>query len=257
MPRPAVHRTASAGPDDLAAALMRLPVEGGDANAAVIEQGPAWLAFSGQRDDQTVRCVAVARKQLPKDASVGLEEVLHLRRAGFTNTPGCPGLARTFELAGADAAAEAAALCLDLLARVYRRPAEEDVALEVRLGDRDRTSNPALLDAMRATARTRDGATRNALYRSMLRATFLVPMDADAPRIVGEISGWNSYAAFTDAEHLDRWSGRPVDFRVIKGRALFPMLMQHRIGSLLVNPGGAVGGELYRNEVEAIAGAVR
>jgi len=44
---------------------------------------------------------------------------------------------------------------------------------------------------------------------------------------------------------------------VIKGRAVFPMLMRVRTGSLLVNPGGAVGGELYRNEVEAIAAAVR
>jgi len=253
----AVERWEPATLADLEAALLRLDAEGGDGNGVVLQQGPAWLAFSGTRGSGTVQCVAVSRKQLPADATVALEDVLHLRRAGFSNVPGRPGLARDYGIRAPGAASAASAAALDLLGRVYRRPESESVSVELHLRDRPRTTNPALLDAMRATARTRDGATRNALYRSMLRASFLVPMDGDAPRIVGEISGWDSYAAFTDAEHLQRWAGRPVDCRVIKGRALFPMLMRVRTGSLLVNPGGAVGGELYRNEVEAIAAAVR
>ena len=85
----------------------------------------------------------------------------------------------------------------------------------------------------------------------------MVPMSGDAPKVAGDLSGWDSYAAFTDAEHLQLWSARPTDYRIIKGRALFPLLMSLRTGSLLINPGGLVGGELYRNEVEAIASAVQ
>lgn len=250
-------RVSPAAAADLATALRALTEQGGDGNRLVLEQGPAWMAFSGQRDAGHVRCVAAARKQLPAGVEVGLDEVLHLRRAGFSNSGRGPGLARGFELRGGDEPGAVAELCLDLLGRVYGRPAGEAVALELRLGDRDRTENPMLVEAMRASAKTKDGAARQNLYRAMLRATFLVPMDGDQPRVVGDLSGWDSYAGFTDADHLERWSGRPVDYRIIKGRALFPMLMRRRTGSLLINPGGTVGGELYRNEVEAIANAVR
>ena len=257
MPPIPPSRVCPAGPADLSAALLRLLEEGGDGNAVVVEQGPAWIALMGQRGDRAVRCVAAARKQLPPEAAIGLEEVQRLRRAGFTNAGGAAGLGRTFQLGGEDHPDDVAALCLDLLARVYGRPDAEPVAVVLRLGDRDPTENPPLIEAMRASAKTRDGAARSRLYRAMLRSTFLVPMSGEAPRVVGEISGWDSYAAFTDAGHLERWAGRPVDFRIIRGRAHFPMLMGRRTGSLLVNPGGTVGGELYRNEVEAIANAVR
>jgi hypothetical protein len=253
----APQRLSPATAGDLAAALLRLTGEGADGNRLVLEQGPAWLVFSGQSGAGHVRCVAAARKQLPADAAIGLDDVLELRKAGFSNAPSVPGLVRGFELRGGDDPADVASLCLDLLGRVYKRPASEPVALELRLGARERTENPVLIEAMRASARTKDGAARQRLYGAMLRATFLVPMDGDAPRVVGDLSGWDSYAGFTDADHLERWSGRPVDYRVIKGRALFPMLMQRRTGSLLINPRGTVGGELYRNEVEAIANAVR
>lgn len=246
-----------ASAEDVARALHLLTAEGGDGNRLVVEQGPAWIAFSAERGRGDVRCIAAARKQLPADAAIGLEQVLILRRAGFSNGPEGPGLAREFALHGAEPPEDTAALCLDLLSRVYGRPDSEPLALELRLGDRDRTGNPPLVAAMRASAKTRDGAARQTLYRALVRARFLVPMDGDAPRVVGEISGWDSYAAFSDAQSLDRWAGRPVEYRIIKGRALFPLLMQRRTGSLLVNPGGAVGGELYRNEVEAIANAVR
>lgn len=254
---PSSARVGPASTADLAAALVQLTEDGGDGNRLILEQGPAWLAFEGQRGAGHVRCVAAARKQLPPDAGVGLDQVLILRREGFTNSGGGPGLARGFELRAGDTPEATAALCFDLLVRVYRRPPTEPITLEARLGDRDRTANPSLIDAMRASAKTKDGAARQSLYRAMLRASFLVPMDGAAPRVVGDLSGWDSYAAFSDAQSLERWAGRPVDYRIIKGRAMFPLLMQFRIGSLLVNPGGSVGGELYRNEVEAIANAVR
>jgi hypothetical protein len=250
-------RVSPAAAADLAGALVRLTEEGGDGNRLVLEQGPAWIAFEGQRDAGYVRCVAAARKQLPADAAIGLDQVLILRSAGFANSAGGPGLARGFELRAGDPPDATAALCLDLLARVYGRPGAEAVTLELRLRDRDRTENPPLVEAMLASAKTKDGAARQAVYRAMLRASFLVPMQGDAPRVVGDLSGWDCYAGFTDARSLERWAGRPVDYRIIKGRALFPLLARLRTGSLLVNPGGAVGGELYRNEVEAIANAVR
>lgn len=257
MPAVPPVRTEPATVHDLAAGLAMLGAEGGDGNRLVLEQGPAWISFAGQRGAGYVHCIAAARKQLPAEAAISLDQVLELRRAGFSNSQRGSGLARGFELRAGDSPEQAAALCIGLLERVYRRPAAEPVGLEMRLGDRDRTQNPMLMEAMRASAKTKDAGARQRLYRAMLRATFLVPMSAGAPRVVGDLSGWDSYAGFTDAENLDRWSGRPVDYRVIKGRALFPLLMQRRTGSLLVNPGGAVGGELYRNEVEAIANAVR
>ena len=63
------------------------------------------------------------------------------------------------------------------------------------------------------------------------------------------------YACFTSWDSLRRFQPRGAPYDVVRGRKLFARLMEHHVGSLLIDPKSSVGGELYRNELETLAGA--
>jgi hypothetical protein len=241
---------------DLVDHLHRLVGLAPDGGRLVVSRGPAWFVLTSE-GGRHMHCEAAAKRYLPKGFPLTSAETHRLRQAGFGPQPHAHTLARGFELGTTDPAESVAATIDRLFTDVYRQPADAPLDLQLHAGPRDRTENPPVLEAMRAVSRTKDMAARHELYRTLLRAAWLVPMSGDAPRVVGDLAGWDSFAAFTDWAHLRLWDPRGVEYRIIKGRALFPMLLQHRVGSLLVNPGGHVGGELYRNEVESLAAAVR
>lgn len=240
----------------LADHLSQLVEGDADGSRLVVSRGPAWFVFT-TAGGHHVHCEAAAKRYLPKDFRLTSHETYALRQAGFRGQPRAHTLARGFELGGADTPADVAATIDRLFAEVYGQPADTPMTLDLRIAARERTENPLVIDAMRTVSKSKEMSARHALYRKLLRGAWLVPMDGDAPRVVGDLAGWDTFAAFTDYEHLRLWDPRAPEYRVIKGRSLFPLLMQLNVGSLMVNPGGRVGGELYRNEVETIATAVR
>jgi hypothetical protein len=250
----------------LATDLSRLQTDGGDGNLLVLSQGAGWLVFSGQPDAGTIRCEAAPSRFV--EGGIPHKRLVLLRAAGFAKGRFEDGasesiLVREFELGEADDATDVAQIALQLLREVYAPDSPDspdspdEPTHQLILGDRERSAAPAVIEAMRGVAESRDMAARQSLYRTLLRSPLLMPMNGDNPRIAGDLVGWDVYAAFTSWEALRRWDPRAPSFQVIKGRALFPMLLQKRCGSLLLDPGSQIGGELYRNEVEALAGAVR
>ncbi|MGB1276805.1 MAG: SseB family protein, partial [Nannocystaceae bacterium] len=131
------------------------------------------------------------------------------------------------------------------------------VKLDVSLQDSDKTANPELLRAMKRLARTRDHDARQQVYRALLVADLLLLVgdDQKTPHKVEELGGCPVHAVFTDFVSLRLWQPLGFSHRPVVGHTLFPQLAPLKIGSLLINPKGDIGGELYRNEVDGLAGA--
>jgi hypothetical protein len=246
----------------LVAALRRLSAEGGDGNRLVWGRGDAFFVVSGESGGRALTVEAAPSKLLAEGRKLSLNAVRGLRKRGFANRPGHKALVRHVALDEAPALPDLVTELSAAFDEVYGVSGEDRVSF--RLGPRDTTQNPALIDAMREMAKKRDHSLRTRLYRALLDATLLVvvapegeaPASGLLPRVVGKLASWDVAAAFSDVETLRRWDVRQPGFRAVKGRALFPALVAHeRLGSLLINPGGTVGGELYRNELQTLAEA--
>ena len=244
--------TPTAVPD----ALQQLQEGGADGNRLVVSRGSAWFVVHGARGEAQLRCEAAASYYLPREARLSAARVSVLRRAGFGQAAGQRTLQRHWS-PGSATEREALAAELDrLFVEVYGRPEGEPTELRLELGAAEQVDNPRLARAIRELARERSQRMRNRMYSEMLSARLIVPLDAAGEMLTfGELEGWPVYGCFTDTAELRGWDPRGVPKRVVAGVALFPALMQTRVGSLLVNPQGRLGGELYRNEIEALASA--
>lgn len=122
--------------------------------------------------------------------------------------------------------------------------------------------NESLHEAMKNMAKARDQATRQRMYRQLLRAYFYIPTRPEAEGSAIQsfeqddpLQGFPVYVAFTQPRMMTRWKGGETSHTVLRGTELFPILSGSKIGSLLINPKGSPRGELYRNEVSALADA--
>ena len=114
-------------------------------------------------------------------------------------------------------------------------------------------ANEMVLDAMRHLAKVRDWSARKTLYRLLIDADFLVPMNEEnVPKTVDKIGSFPVCAIFTDQNLFLKATPLGHAFEVIQGKALFPILAAKRFGSMRINPGTEVRGELYLNELQTL-----
>ena len=256
-------------PGPLAKNLRMLVEEGGDGNVLVIHRGPAFFVCRASRGDRSILVEAAPSSYMPKGRGLSPNKVLKLRAAGFASRPGHKALARHCELDTAGAIDGITQMIHSLFAEAFSEPDGPD-RLDLQPGPLDRTENPLLIDAMRTMARKREHRYRSALYRALLDARLLLLVDpgvddenihlpqnnVDArPLKVDELMGFEVFAAFTSLAALRRYDVRGRPYKLAAGRQLFAELLNHKVGSLLLDPRSPVGGELYRNEVETLAGA--
>ncbi len=235
-------------PKDLAAALQRLLDEGSSDNRLVIQQGHAWIVAHGVRGGSELELEAAASHYLPDDRRLDVDGVSALRSRGFVQSPPRRCLRRRVERSDLRKAAHETTA---LLRGVYG--AEGEVELTFRFGDAEVTKNPVLVDAMQVTAERRDQESRFALYRALLAATLLVPIEEGELCVLGDLTGLEVFGCFTDSAMSDRFEPRGQDLERLPGNRLVRRLLTRKAGSLLLNPGGIVRGELYRNEIESMA----
>ncbi|MFT5682890.1 MAG: hypothetical protein ACI8RZ_003814 [Myxococcota bacterium] len=241
---------------DLAAQLSALLSTGGSRNRLTISSGDFWLALSGEKGGHAVTCEAVTNDHLPSGIKLTAEQRQALLTAGFTPIKHSSRVSRIYGLDGATRPAEVAELLTGLLQATY---GVTEWSLTTASSSTFEASNPLVIQQMRKLSRTRDHQDRMELYRRLLRATLLVPVESEGglkPAVIGELVGFEVFGAFTDLKSVLYHDPRGVPLRAVSGRELFPMLVNLRAGSLRLNPGAVVGGELYRNELESIAGAV-
>ncbi|MCB9548313.1 MAG: SseB family protein [Myxococcales bacterium] len=236
--------------DAIAAALARLQQEGGAANRLLLSSATGWVLVTAAPQSAKATVQVAAGRLLPGD-DLAAEHQQALLDAGFRRRSAAdPWVA---ERAAADVD-RLAAEALGLRDRLFG-PGD----LDLQLGHAPRLENAALLDRMRVAGRDRDTASRNRLYHGLVRARLLVTLAQPATgpdlalRPAGDLHGEPVAAVFTDWDTLLRFDPRGLPAAVVPGIELFPLLASRRFVSVLVNPMGTVGGELYRHEVETIA----
>ena len=241
-------------------ALDALAVSGAPGERLVLSRGHAWFVVERGAEVGALRVEAAASKSLPKAHALSPERVGRLRAAGFA-LPRDGGRSLCRALAPTELEGGAAPLANSLMAlfdAVYGEAASGALRLERRPPGPMDLQNPDLIEAMTQAARAKDPAiARGRLYSAVLAATLLLLVDEDgAPVEVDSLQGWPVFAAFTDWAALRRLDPRGPRYAREPSRVLFPRLANLRLGSVLINPAGPTGGELYRNEVQTIAGAV-
>ena len=237
---------------DLADRLSRLLEQGGSANRLVIEQDAAFFVARGTNGGSHVELEAAAAYYLPKDRRPSAERVNELRKRGFAPHPPGRGLRRRYARSELRRAGNEV---VALLRGVYG--SEGAITLREDLGDADHTTNPRLVEAMKAAAKSRDQSSRFALYRALMASTVMVPLEEGEFKVIGDLGGFEVFGCFTDAPMAERFDPRGVELLHVRGRRLVNRLLERKVGSLLINPGGTIRGELYRTELESIANAMR
>lgn len=238
------------------AALERMHVAGGDANRMLL-----------QRSSAPERWVSVtARATHPRwavDASPAWDRDV-MRGLGWTQPAADRAWRRIVPGRGRDAAAGAAAL----VEAVFAADGNGETTWALRLGAAPRVDSDALVTEMREVASSRENQTlrRQRLYHALAASEFLVPLrtatGADPRgstsrwRHAGTLAGRPVHAVFTDWASACVWDPRGPELVAMRGVDLFAAAARSEAASLLINPGGRVGGELYRHELETIAAGI-
>lgn len=248
--------------DNLVNALQQLTAEGGADNRLVVAAGAYFVVVHGRRGAPELLCEAVGNVYLqgPAQLTPARERVLESR--GFRERSGKNNLYRDVRAEGPEALARLADDLVALFAHAYGISEGDQAQFDLQLGELETTRNPDLLRAMKVLAIRRDMDARHRVYVSVMNGTFLVPTDpgaptADEPATVDRLGAFPVIAAFTDIDSLRLWQPKGWPFVTISGARLVPLAVARRVGSLLINPRGNIGGELYINELESIEGALR
>jgi hypothetical protein len=248
--------------DALASHIHQLRTHGGADNRLVVASRDYYLIVSARPDDPVLHLEAVANPNLTAAAALTPGRLEQLKQRGFRERPHHHNLFRKLSITDD---AELTRLVDDLMtifARAYGVDPGEPAVLDLQLGDGEPLQNPDIIRLMRALSVRRDWDARRALYAALLDATLLVPIDPEAatpdePLEVERLGTFPVIAGFTDIDAMRMWNPRGLPYRPIPVADLVPRALALRVGSLLINPRGLVGGELYLNELESLDGALK
>ena len=120
-------------------------------------------------------------------------------------------------------------------------------------------SNSKLHSIMKKIAIDKQHSNRITLYQTLLNSQLLVYMTEDKTSFhpYDTIGTFLTYAAFTDDKYIKQLDPRGCPVQIWYAYQFIPELLQKNAGSLILNPKGDVRGELYRNELQSIAKALR
>jgi hypothetical protein len=164
-----------------------------------------------------------------------------------------------------------------LMERMYLHEGE-DPTLKLYEMQVPELSGSTLLDAMKRVSQERTHQARQKLYWAFVKGQLLLSLKGEPRReAIGplskpeellqtlsdfELEEYSSITGYNSAAVFSTWEGAlrcHPDGRLlveVRGRALLPLLLERGVGSLLINPRGTVGGELYRNELTSMEEAM-
>ncbi len=142
------------------------------------------------------------------------------------------------------------------------------------MSQRDKSSNltnPQLKEAMQARINEDTEKHRRAFYQALLRSALILPVArdsvADLPpgeQVLSQDTPMNLATfrsedgepvliAFTDEEAVLAWKPEGMAYVALHGADLFPLLIEHPVAEMILNPGGPVRARLTRAEIAALA----
>ncbi len=242
--------------------LEQLSQSGGADNRLIVASRDYYMIFHGKRGAPELIGEAVSNFYLPRAAELTPGRLGQLSARGYRERPNRNNLYRSLKVQDGAELRTFADEVMDLFARAYGVEAGEAAEFDLQLGEPESLKNPEIIRLMRLLSEKRDWDTRRMLYTALLNATMLVPIDPDGaavdePLEVDKLGKFPVIAAFTDIASLRLWNPRGVNYRSQAMSDLVPRAVVRRVGSLLINPRGLVGGELYINELESLDGALK
>ena len=117
-----------------------------------------------------------------------------------------------------------------------------------------------LINVMRQLAKRSDMNLRKQVYFQLILTDLFIPLvGPDAAQATswltdGDLGGRATYEVFSNLQELEKRHPERGHTR-IRGGAVFMELSSAGAGSVRINPGGAVGGELYGHEIQMLAEA--
>lgn len=235
---------------------------GGADNRLIVASRDYYMVFHGKRGEHGLLAEAVSNFYLSSAAALTPGRLGQLGLHGFRERPNRNNLYRTVDARDPAALRAFADEVLDVFAKAYGVDAGDAAEFELQLGDPEPVRNPDIIKLMRTLSVKRDWDARRALYSALLSSTMLVPIDPDVashdePIEVDRLGTFPVIAAFTDIDSLRLWQPRGAPYRAMPLTDLIPRAVARRVGSLLINPRGVVGGELYINELESMNDALK
>ncbi len=247
--------------DILVEHLQALQHSGGTDNRLVVASRAYYVVISSARGQTELTTEAVTNAYLAREVELSPPQREQLAARGFAARRDGNNVYRQTTVTGPEQLQAFAGATLDVLAAVYGIDIGAPATLTLQLGERDPTTNPDLLRLMRRLSVQRDWDARRAVYAGLLAATMLVPTDSESdsnePAEVDRLGKFPVIAAFTDIDALRMWQPCGAPYRAMPVPELVPWAVARRVGSLLINPRGIVGGELYINELESLEGALQ
>lgn len=251
--------------ENLASQIHQLRSQGGADNRLVVASRDYYIIVAARPGDTTLTLEAVANPNLSTAAALTPGRLEQLKQRGFREKQHHNNLFRKLTLSeGATSDGELTRLVDDLMtifAKAYGVDPGEPAVFDLQLSDGETLQNPDILRLMKALSVRRDWDARRALYAALLNATLLVPIDpettTDEPLEVERLGTFPVIASFTDIDALRMWNPRGLPYRATPVAELVPRAVTMRVGSLLINPRGLIGGELYLNELESLGDALK
>lgn len=264
--------------DWISSGLTRICREEGSDNRLIIQGDRGYIVARADSEENDLHLFCAAGRALDRELST--EESQRLYDSGFRRENGARCYQRKITHHG-ERELEEISEELSLLMREIYATSIELIALEERFADRDDFSNPKLIDAMRRLSAARDMSSRQKLYWALVRADLVLALHSPPPsslrseigraqwieaglrspadisgsvnlRTFQQITGYRSVGVFSSSDYFDQIDPRGTLGIRLPGRLAILLALDQGWDSLLINPWGAVGGELYRNELEAI-----
>ena len=231
-------------------------------NRLIVASRDYYMIFSGQPGDPALHVEAVNNFYLSTAAALTPGRLGQLSQRGYRERNNRNNLYRSVTPTTDHELQSFAAEVLDVFAKAYGVDPGDPADFDLQLGAPEPLRNPDIIKRMRTLSVQRDWDARRALYSTLLASVMLVPIDPEVashpePIEVDRLGTFPVIAAFTDIDSLRLWQPRGAPYHAMPVNELVPLAVQRRVGSLLINPKGLVGGELYINELESMDGALK
>jgi hypothetical protein len=147
-----------------------------------------------------------------------------------------------------------------ILQRLLHKPIDAFYAVSI---EREpRLDSSVLLDSIRELANRRDLESRRIVYQNVINSHWLLPFKATPDVLaLAEVEVWPErlgarpvWAVYSDHEALRDAREPELPYEVVSGIALVRAAVKRGLGAVKINPASKVGGELYANELQSLAG---
>ena len=223
----------------------------------LIECSVGWAVLHSYPHPQTALCEVATNSYLPSDKHINSHQENILLAQGYTWRRGQRSLGKMVSIGTPDERQQIYTDLTNLFSAVYADNLDEAV-VSLFPENHSGLNNTAFTKLMRDLSRQKTHDLRLQLYREFLNSSFLLAIDEqNKPRQVDQLGSLPCFAVFTDDKSIRCWDPRGCLWKQCYGFEVIRTIFAFEVGSLLINPKGDISGELYKNELDTLAKAIR